>query len=207
MTSTAVTPTGLMHLGMAAKDASYLDTSVTQGVKYYYAIKVTNIYGTEGQVSALSEARTNLLAIPPTTPQNLNALIDDSSNIRLTWSPPESGSESVEGYLIYRSENVEELTLVDKISQKSNEYVDRTAKPGVKYAYKVSAMNSSGESARSIAVTQKVLPAPPGVNLSVESRDGSIILRWDLLIPTTRSLSTSYTEVIQQILLPTAYMC
>lgn len=173
------TPTNAKHLGVAAKDdSSYKDTSVARGVKYYYVIKATNIYGLEGQASAPSEARTNPLAIRPTTPQHLSALVDDS-NIRLTWSPPESGSESVEGYLIYRSENTEEFSLIDKVPQNSNEYVDRTVKSGVKYAYTVSATNSSGESAQSIAVTQKVLPAPPGVNLSVESREDSIVLRWD----------------------------
>lgn len=173
--------TNLDHLQMVAKDcSSHPDLSVTPGIKYYYTIKATNIHGLEGPESPPEEAWTNPLAIRPMTPTSLNAAVLHSE-IRLTWSPPNSGEDSVEEYHIYRGEHTDTIKFFDKVATGSREYVDGSVEPEIEYTYAIVAVNRSGESDPSQKVAKRILLDPPVVDLSAEFREDRVILRWKLL--------------------------
>ena len=102
----------------------------------------------------LTESSTSASSSPPSPPQNLQAILTNG-NISLSWNPPSNdGSSPIIEYKIYRgtSSGGESLliTLGDVYS-----YTDTTVSNGQIYYYRVSAVNSVGESLLSNEVSAR----------------------------------------------------
>jgi fibronectin type 3 domain-containing protein len=140
----------------------YNDTSVTNGIMYYYQVSAKSSVG-EG---ALSWEGNGKPATVPGTPTNVTAKgvsFLGVSAISITWSPPAfDGGSQITNYQIYRGTKPDELTfLADAGSLPS--YIDSDIKSGVKYYYKVVAENEMGEgiSSAEASVTPKEISAAP----------------------------------------------
>lgn len=125
----------------------YNDTSINNGVTYYYKVSAKNAVG-EGP---LSDEVTALPIGSPEAPQNPQVIAGDSI-VNITWNTPASdGGSPIIKYRIYRgttSGGEAFLIEVDDISY----YEDTGVTNGNSYYYRVSAVNAIGEGLLSIEV-------------------------------------------------------
>jgi parallel beta-helix repeat protein len=119
----------------------YNDTSVTNGITYYYKVSANNSLG-EGLLSNEASA---MLATVPSEPTGLNVFVGDSF-VNLTWEAPASdGFSPVTNYHLYRGEASGAETFLIEVGNVLF-YNDTSIINGVTYYFKVSAVNTMGES-------------------------------------------------------------
>ena len=105
---------------------------------------------------ALSSAATVAVAAaepqePPAKPRNLEAVVNDDGTVTLTWDNP--GDASITGYRILRRRPREgedtPLVYVDDTGSAAATFTDTDTPAGIRYAYRVKAINEAGLSQRS----------------------------------------------------------
>jgi WD40 repeat protein len=95
----------------------------------------------------------------PAAPRNPAAVTGDGQ-ISLTWSTPgNNGGHAITGYRVYRGTSPGNLTLIATLGNVTA-YIDTGLMNGQTYYYKVTAVNSIGESTLSVIVA--AIPAVPG---------------------------------------------
>jgi fibronectin type 3 domain-containing protein len=153
----------------------YNDTSVTNGVTYFYKVSAKNVMG-EGPLSGSvfdTPQRT------PSIPQNLAASAGESF-VELSWEVPASdGGASIINYRIYRGTAAGGETFLAEVAD-ITDYNDTTVTNGVTYYYKVTAVNTIGES--DLSNEANAIPFEyPGApqNMTIASGDGYIFITWD----------------------------
>src|SRR5881392_1485788 len=138
---------------------TYTDTTVTNGVTYYYQVSALNNVG-EGPRSNEASATPTAPATPPGAPQVLGATAGDAT-VTLTWSAPNSnGGSPITKYRIYRGTSSNGETLKATIGNVLT-YTDTSVTNGVTYYYQVSAVNGAGEGPRSNEASATPSPPPP----------------------------------------------
>jgi fibronectin type 3 domain-containing protein len=156
----------------------YNDTSVTNGVPYYYKVSAKNANG-EGSQSIEVVGTPGTGPTVPDPPQNLLASAGDSY-VNLTWGAPVSdGGSPVTNYVIYRGTTSGGEVLLIEIGNLLY-YNDTTVTNGVTYYYQVSAKNVIGEGLKSTEVdaTGGGAPSAPQ-NLVAAAGDGYVYLSWE----------------------------
>ena len=113
---------------------------------------------------------------PPAAPENLTATAY-RTNVSLSWlTPPGDGGFAISNYVIYRSEdNGTTYTQIATTTQTS--YVDTSVVTGTIYHYKVTALNSKGESGDSnvvIALPLDNITPPRLVNTTTASFEANV---------------------------------
>ena len=145
-----------------------LDTNALLNRTYRYTVQLEQQEQVDGRSITLqgaSAASTPLHAkdvFPPDVPQGLYAAANpQGAAIDLSWTPDSSADTA--GYFVYRRQEGDAAPAVrvsGHLLLTAPAWSDASAKPGVRYAYSVSAIDTSGnESARSEEVTA-TLPAP-----------------------------------------------
>ncbi|MFN2641141.1 MAG: fibronectin type III domain-containing protein [Actinomycetota bacterium] len=129
---------------------SYTDNAVTNGTTYYYQVSAVNSVG-EG-------ARSNEVSLRPSAPSAPSAPLNltastphgkKATGVKLSWSAPaSSGSSAITGYRIYRGTSSGGEVLYQSVGVVGS-YSDTSASGGTRYYYRVSAVNSAGESPQS----------------------------------------------------------
>jgi titin len=124
---------------------SYTDTSVTNGTAYYYEVAAVNGVGT----GALSTEVAETPQSPPAAPTGLAANSAKGKGVQLSWAAT-TGATS---YRVYRSTTgaTGAYTLIASVTSPS--YKDTSTTRGVTYYYKVTAVNTFGESPQSNSVS------------------------------------------------------
>ncbi len=131
------------YLGSTSK-TYYTDKTAKSGTKYYYAVRARNEAGNSSLSSELSKY---YLADP-----TLKTPKSTKSGVSLKWTK----TAGAQGYIIYRktgSGSYQKLVTEKGVSNLS--YVDKSAKKGKKYTYKVKAYYSKTYSAYSNTKTIK----------------------------------------------------
>ncbi len=125
---------------ISAKQNNFVDTTVTGGNNYEYAVKAYDIYGNE---SALSPAiKIQIRAIPVPAPAGIMA-VSTVEGILVSWQPP---LESVNGYRVFRYERGEYPQLVGLIKGNiQSEYLDQNVQSGNLYFYFVKSVGESNQ--------------------------------------------------------------
>ena len=137
--------TSLELLTTVGTTREYNDTSVTNGVTYYYAITAVNSAG-EGNMSSVISALPNppSPATEPGPPRNLDGEAGDGY-VNLTWlAPSDDGGAAITNYKVYRGTSSGSTTLLETIGVQLW-YNDTTAEEGKTYFYQVTAFNPVGE--------------------------------------------------------------
>jgi outer membrane protein assembly factor BamB len=153
----------------------YNDTSVTNGIIYYYKVSAKNVIA-EG---LLSDEVEGAPLGPPSVPQNLEASSGDSW-VNITWDVPlDNGGSAITNYRIYKgtvSGSEDFLIEIGEITY----YNDTDVSNGITYYYKVSAKNAVGEGPLSIGTDAMPvdLPSEPQ-NLQATRGDSYVYLTWD----------------------------
>jgi len=129
----------------------YTDTALTNGTTYFYQVTARNAVGESGR-SAETSARP---ATVPTAPRSPSAGMNSTKGVNLTWTAPSSnGGSAVTGYRIYRSTATGTETFLIAVGNVTS-YNDRATTSGVRYFYKITAVNAVGESPRSTEVNAR----------------------------------------------------
>jgi fibronectin type 3 domain-containing protein len=114
------------------------------------------------------------LIVPmPAVPKNVTATAQSSNSVQITWGSVVSATS----YKVYRSTSSDASgTLVGTPIDTS--YTDTTASPATTYYYRVSAFNSSGESAQSSAPSVTTVPAAPQNVTAIAQFSNSVQITW-----------------------------
>jgi fibronectin type 3 domain-containing protein len=144
---------GTTPIATGVTTTTYADTTVTNGTTYYYTVTAINGNAAPlaNQSAASNEASaTPQVGTPPAAPTNLTAKPvgpnNGAASVTLSWT----GSTGATSYNVYRSINGNGETapaLATGITGTS--FTDTTAGFGTTYFYKVTAVGTGGESAKS----------------------------------------------------------
>jgi fibronectin type 3 domain-containing protein len=146
----------------APTGASYVDSTVINGTKYFYVVSAVNSAGQNGnsaEVSATPMAPTQIPAVPA-------GLVATAGNaqVSLTWS----ASNGATGYHVKRgTSSGGPYTQIGVPS--STVYTDSGLTNGTTYYYAVSALNSAGESSDSaLAIATPRAPVNPDITITID---------------------------------------
>jgi len=156
---------------------SYSDTSVTNGVTYYYYVTAVNGIGASGSSNEVSATPVAGPSVPD-APRNLVAT-PGNGTMTLTWSPPSSdGGSPITGYTLYRGTNSGNRSFPVPLGNVTT-YTDTGLTNGQRYYYVVTAVNAIGEGPPSSEVSAKpaTVPGSPG-NLQAIPGNGNVTIQW-----------------------------
>lgn len=152
---------------------SYVDTAVTNGVTYFYNVTAVNSGGqgySSSQVSATPAA-------PPSAPGTPSIVAAAGSNI-LSWSAPlNSGGSAITGYMLYGSRTAGSYPFILDVGNVLT-YTHSGLNTSETWHYKLSAVNSIGESALSGQASGTTLSVPAAVVLTVTPGLDKLDLAW-----------------------------
>lgn len=120
-------------LGIDAPAATYAGTFIAQGGSDATQFNTLGSGGIQLTVNAPAAGA------PPTAPSNLQAVIQSSTSVGLTWTDY-AGDE--DGFLVQRSANGGAWTTLMTTYNNASTYVDGTVQPGNAYRYRIQAHNT-----------------------------------------------------------------
>jgi len=164
----------LKQLKLLVSDLFYNDTELSMGSRYYYMVAAVNGVG-QGLPSKIVSSGA---ASSPTPPQFLQ-LQKGESWVKLTWVPPVfDGASIMTAYRVYRTDgdSKEVMTEIDPFSYR---YIDEEVENGKNYSYRMTAVNSIGESepTETLWTIPSGAPSPP-TDLIVQNGPMSVVLSW-----------------------------
>lgn len=150
---------------------TYTDTSVAPATTYYYQVRAVDWWNQGGDWSSSSSA--SLVAADvtaPNTPSGLALAPIDTASIYLSWTPNSEGD--LAGYYLYRStDSTVPLTLANRVSGSlitpslAPTYTDTGVTSGVRYYYKLVAVDYSGNASTATTASAAYIVA---LTLSVD---------------------------------------
>ena len=153
----------------------YNDTSVVNGITYYYNITAVNA---EGESDPTEEQNARPLT-HPTPPRNVYATIT-GDQVLVEWdSPLYNGGAGVTSYDIYRGITIDDMNFYRSVDSIQNSYVDVDLEVGITYYYCLTAHNIAGVSgfSNTASATYRTIPSPP-LNLTVTSGNTFARIEW-----------------------------
>jgi fibronectin type 3 domain-containing protein len=168
----------------APKSATFADSGLTNGTKYFYVVSAANFAGESANSAQASATPIAPVTIPP-VPSGLTATAGNAQ-VSLTWSVS-SGATS---YHVKRA-TVSGGPYTQVSAPTNGNFTDTGLTNGTKYFYVVSALNSAGESANSSPAnaTPSAPVTVPSTPSGVKATAGNtqVVLSW-----TASSGATSY---------------
>jgi fibronectin type 3 domain-containing protein len=157
---------------------SFTDTGLTINTPYYYQVSAVNSGG-EGDKSVPVSATTGAdVPNAPNAPAGLTTTGQTPNSITLSWN----GVTGAVSYKVYRGESVSGTYTQTGSNVTSNTFTDTELSAGRTYYYKVSAVNTGGESPQSssieAATTLNAPDVPAGVTATGRT-SSSITLSWN----------------------------
>lgn len=167
--------TGTKQLFATVTNPSYADTTITQGVSYWYWVKACNATGCSDYSAGDSGFAKSPIPRPPTNVQATDGLFENK--IDISWNV----IDGADNYQLFRS-GAETGSKVLTATISTNEYSDGSVTSGMTYWYWVKACNDSGCSDFSLGDTGFAkIPIPPVPN-NVEATDGDypdkVVVSW-----------------------------
>jgi subtilisin family serine protease len=154
-------------------DTDHVDGGLANGVTYYYVVSAVN---SAGESDDSAEASATPTAVRPLAPRGLKASPGDA-RVSLTWS----SSAGADRYRVKRSlTSTGPYAPIAEVADTN--FVDASVTNGIKYFYRVSALNLAGESRNSgkVSAVPAPVPDPPtGVVATTGTEVGTIELSWN----------------------------
>ncbi|MGC8548193.1 MAG: fibronectin type III domain-containing protein [Acidobacteriaceae bacterium] len=158
----------VLEVSLAQQDAGQaLDKDAALDHVYQYVLQRVVRLRVDGATAELGGAKSAAVTVdakdvfPPSVPQDLAAVADaEAGAIDLSWEP--SPQADTAGYIVYRREaggawqRISGAKLVTAPA-----WTDKTAQPGVRYAYAVAAVDRDGNQSARSAPVEEELPGQP----------------------------------------------
>ena len=167
---------------------SFGDSGLANGTTYYYKVTAVNAVGEGGQ----SNERSATPATVPGAPA-LNSVTAGNGTVALAWAAPASnGGAAITNYKVYRGTFSGGETLFTTLGNVAS-WTDTSVTNGTTYYYKVSAVNSVGDSATSgeSSATPAGVPGAPTLN-SVVGGNLNVVVTWSAPASNGGSAITGY---------------
>jgi len=145
---------------VSSSEDSYIDTNGISGTSYSYAVAARNNAGTSDRSVWSSQRTFPSSAQTPAVPAGITAVAQSSSIITVSWSSVTGAT----GYKVYRDSNSggNFTNLVSSSTPLTGtSFNDTGLQANTDYYYKVTSVNSAGESNKSVYATAKT--GSPGV--------------------------------------------
>ena len=120
------------------RGTNWLDTTVTEGVRYTFAVAAFDTAGNVGPRSSLVSGRIN--AVAPSKP-TIVTIGPVTGGVSLTWTAS-TDNVGVAGYHVYRSTDGTQGPIVATVT--GTNWLDSTVTQGVRYTYAVAAFDAAG---------------------------------------------------------------
>ncbi len=175
--------TGYMNATVGQTATAVADGGLDPGVRYYYRAAAYLRRGTDYAESPGSPERN--FVVEPGSPGGLTDQAGDTV-VHLQWTDLRPAQE-VDRYNVYRSSESTGLPFVLLFSGTAYVYDDGGVTNGIRYYYRVTAVNAGGEGAPAQTTVGTIPFQPPGVPGPVAGFAwvGQTSLVWDPAIPTT----------------------
>ena len=132
------TPTTLANVATRTT-AEYVDTTVSPGATYYYAVEALDTSLDVSPQSAPPVSATT--PVVPAAPVNVIATADSSTKVTVTWSENvPTGGLPIKYYYIFRGTSP--TTMTNVATRTTAEYIDTTVTAGTTYYYAVEALDT-----------------------------------------------------------------
>ena len=160
--------TDLQQVAQLGVVTSYVDTGLTNGATYHYAVVAVNAAGNGARSITVSAVP----AKPVVAPGKVGALVAQwkDGKVVLQWTAPTTdGGSPLVGYVVMRGTSAGNMTLLSEIGVLLT-FSDTTAKRGTTYYYTVVARNAVGQGEPFAAIEVKVPKKPsdgPGFDAAV----------------------------------------
>jgi titin len=170
----AATETGTYTEIALPTGTTYTDTGLTNGQAYWYKVSAVNAAGEGAKTVQIS-------AIPfagPGVPTGLTA-VPGNTQVTLNWTAPASnGGSAITGYKLYRAAT-ETGTYTEIASPTGTTYTDTGLTNGQAYWYKVSAVNTAGEGAKTAQISSVPFTVPDvPTGLTAVAGNAQVTLNW-----------------------------
>ena len=174
----------------------YNDTSVTNGLTYFYKATAVNSIG-ESLQSNEANATTVASTTHPSAPTVLKAIATSYSRIALFWTAPaNNGGSPITGYEIERSNDggATWSAIISNTGTNATKYANTGLAPSTTFDYRVSAINDMGTSAPSNTANATTLAKLTLVVKSVDLSGNPITGMWmELHSPSGALTNGGYT--------------
>ncbi len=169
---------------------SFTDRSVENGRTYRYRVNAWNIAGTSPYSNEVDATPLGC----PSAPSGITGKGGDGF-ATISWVRPYDGGAGITTYSVQRRELTGGYVPYAKVTESKLEFNDTEVTNGIKYYYRVSAINQIGSSGFSdeIAITPAGLSDPP-TGLVLNWRSSSIFIEW-VLPKDTGGLALTGTRV------------
>ena len=168
---------------------SYQDSSVTNGVTYYYQVSATNSVG-EG-------TRSNELTLTPaaaTVPGKPTITVAaGDADVHLSWSAPSPGGAAISGYVVLRGRSSGSEVQLVQLAASARSYSDTAVTNGTTYFYELEAVNSYGASPASVQKSSTPAASASAPPLTAAAGAGVVHLFWEQPPTTGGRPVTSWT--------------
>ena len=151
----------------------YTDTSVTNGISYFYVVTAVNVSGE----SADSSQAVATPQLPPAAPTNLTATATSTSQINLTWT---DNSTNESGFKIERSSDSTTFSQIATPEAGTISYNDTSVAASTTRYYRIYAYNVGGNSTASNTANATTLTPPPAAPAGLQAIAGNaqVTLSW-----------------------------
>jgi outer membrane protein W len=140
----------------------YTDSDVLTSTVYYYKVEATDT-SKNAYMSKTQSAKSADLTMPQ-VPAGMKAF-QDIQSVTLKWSQAGQGSFPVSGYNFYRGKTPEESAFLKFVPFSKAYYSDEEVEPGLRYYYKMDAIDIKGNESK-MTDTVSAVPYPrPRTNL------------------------------------------
>lgn len=171
------TPGGETLLASNVNALTYVDTTPSPGVTYYFKVEDINAIGTSPPSNELS----NVLPTVPGAP-TLGAPTTGNGSVSFTWTAGSTGGSPLTSQKILRGTSSGAETLLTSVSPHVLNFVDTAATNGTTWFYKVEGVNAVGTSAPSNEISALPGPGttvpPPVTNLAVVVNGSTAVITW-----------------------------
>jgi len=166
---------------------TYANTIGNTSAPYYYRVLAVITVGSGvagfpslNANSPYSNTASVNTALPPAAPSNLTATILSATSVRLNWT---DNANNETGFEVWRSVNGGASTLLTTLAANTTTYTDGGVSLNGTYAYRVRAVNATGNSAYAgpVSVTIAVPAAPSGLTATAARANGNndrVTLGW-----------------------------
>jgi rhamnogalacturonan endolyase len=173
--------------GSGPNNATWLDTTATNGTAYYYEVQSVNVAGASANSPQSTGTAASLSApsSPPAAPTGVTATAGNAQ-ASLSWNAATGANYyTVQRSTLYANtntggtyNNLRTITLTNTVSTLS--YVDTSVNNGTIYGYTVTAGNAAGSGAASAqSIVTPVAPVPTAAPVvTVTPGTGQVTLKW-----------------------------